>query len=69
MNWNRPRYEIWTLMNLLKEYLRKELDNLRTNDIRLEILGRWQELDSSVVRQIEKALEATVARLKDASPE
>ena len=58
-NWNRPRYEIWTLMNLLKEYLRKELENLRANDIRLEILGRWQELDSSVVRQIEKALEAT----------
>ena len=25
-NWKRPRVEIWTLMNLLKEYVRRELD-------------------------------------------
>src|SRR3954469_9003442 len=23
-NWKRPRCEVWTLMNLLKEYVRKE---------------------------------------------
>ncbi len=58
-NWNRPRYEIWTLMNLLKEYVRKELESLVDNDIRLEILGRWRELDPSVVRVLEQALDAT----------
>ena len=58
-NWKRPRYEVWTLMNLLKEYLRRELQTLEENDIRLEILGRWQELDPSVVREIETALERT----------
>ncbi len=58
-NWKRPRYEIWTLMNLLKEYLRKELDRLIENDIRLGILGRWRELDPSVVKVLEHALEAT----------
>ena len=58
-NWKRPRHEIWTLMNLLKEYLREEVRTLVDNNIRLGILGRWRELDSSVVRLLEKALEAT----------
>ena len=40
-NRKRPRYEIWTLMNLLKEYLQKELATLVDNDIRLQVIGRW----------------------------
>ena len=55
-NWNRPRFEIWTLMNLLKEYVRRELHTLVENGIRLRILGRWRELDPSVVRALEHAL-------------
>ncbi len=54
-NWKRPRYEVWTLMNLLKEFLLKELEGLVKNDIRLKILGRWRELDPSVVSLIERA--------------
>jgi len=58
-NWKRPRYEVWTLMNLLKEYLRRELDRLVANDIRFQPLGRWRELDPSVVGELERAIEAT----------
>jgi len=58
-NWRRPRYEIWTLMNLLREYLRREVRTLRDNGIRLNILGRWRELDPAVVGEIEKALDKT----------
>lgn len=58
-NWNRPKVEVWTLMNLLKEYLNRELENMLENNIRLEVLGRWREFDSSVVRVIEKALRVT----------
>jgi undecaprenyl diphosphate synthase len=58
-NWKRPRYEVWTLMNLLKEYLRRELATLIENDIRLHVLGRWQELDGSVVKALEHGIEAT----------
>ncbi len=54
-NWKRPRYEVWTLMNLLKEYLLKELSGLVKNDIRFKVLGRWRELDPSVVKLIERA--------------
>ncbi len=58
-NWKRPRFEIWTLMNLLKEYIRRELDELVANGIRCRPIGRWRELDDSVVRQLERAVEAT----------
>src|SRR4051812_30064641 len=52
-NWKRPRFEVWTLMNLLKEYVRKEREGLVENDIRFNVLGRWRELDPSVVRELE----------------
>jgi undecaprenyl diphosphate synthase len=58
-NWKRPRFEVWTLMNLLKEYVRKEREALVENDIRFNVLGRWRELDPSVVKEIETTLEAT----------
>ncbi len=58
-NWKRPRFEVWTLMNLLKEYVRKERENLIENDIRFNVLGRWRELDPSVVRELEATLDAT----------
>src|SRR6185436_3984156 len=50
----RPRFEVWTLMTLPKEYVRKERQALADNDIRFNVLGRWRELDPSVVREIEQ---------------
>jgi undecaprenyl diphosphate synthase len=58
-NWKRPRHEVWTLMSLLKEFLRREIRTLVDNDIRLNILGRWRELDPSVVATLERALAET----------
>ncbi|HEX6901587.1 MAG TPA: isoprenyl transferase [Thermoanaerobaculia bacterium] len=58
-NWKRPRFEVWTLMNLLKEYVRKERQALVDNGIRFNALGRWTELDPSVVRELEATIEAT----------
>jgi undecaprenyl diphosphate synthase len=58
-NWKRPRFEVWTLMNLLKEYVRREREGLVENDIRFNVIGRWRELDPSVVRELEATVEAT----------
>ena len=58
-NWKRPRYEVWTLMNLLKDYLRRESKRLVENNIRLNILGRWRDFDRSVESELQAALEAT----------
>ncbi len=60
-NWKRPRHEVWTLMNLLQEFLRREIRTLVDNDIRLRILGRWRELDPSVIKALEEALDKTAA--------
>ncbi|MCB1055129.1 MAG: isoprenyl transferase [Acidobacteria bacterium] len=58
-NRKRPRSEVWTLMNLLKEYVARELDRLVEARVRLRFIGRWRELDPTVVRALEHALEAT----------
>jgi undecaprenyl diphosphate synthase len=58
-NWKRPRLEVATLMALLKEWLVRELETLRKNDIRFRVVGRMEGLDPSVVRELRKALDAT----------
>src|SRR5437867_5750726 len=54
-NWKRPRYEVATLMMLLKEYLRKELSTLMSNNIRFTPIGRIEGLDPSVQRELRYA--------------
>src|SRR5436190_5292071 len=58
-NWKRPRYEVATLMMLLKEYLRKELATLMENNIRFTPIGRIDGLDPSVQRELRYAEEQT----------
>lgn len=58
-NWKRPRYEVTTLMMLLKEYLRKELGTLMDNNIRFVPIGRIEGLDPSVQRELRFAQEKT----------
>src|SRR4051794_38408698 len=60
-NWKRPRYEVATLMMLLKEYLRKELQTLMENNIRFTPIGRIDGLDPSVQRELRYAEEKTAA--------
>jgi undecaprenyl diphosphate synthase len=58
-NWKRPRAEIDTLMELLREYLRKELDTLLKNDIRFRVIGSAEELGPVVGGELERAMSAT----------
>ena len=51
-NWKRPMSEVNTLMELLKEYLRKELPEIQENDIRFHAIGRIHELPRSVRREL-----------------
>jgi undecaprenyl diphosphate synthase len=51
-NWKRPRTEVNTLMSLLREYIHKELRTLQKNNIRFQIIGRWQELPDAVARDL-----------------
>jgi len=58
-NWKRPQTEIDTLMGLLREYLRKELAEIHRNNIRLQILGRYEQLPFEVQQDLEDALRQT----------
>ncbi|MGQ9494725.1 MAG: isoprenyl transferase [Thermoanaerobaculaceae bacterium] len=58
-NWRRPRWEVVTLMELLKEYLRKELHFLVENNFRFRPVGRIHELEAEVQQALAEAVEAT----------
>src|SRR5438445_5069828 len=58
-NWKRPRRRVSTLMQLLKEYLNKELENIHKNNIRFGTIGRTDELDPSVQAELDKAIAKT----------
>jgi undecaprenyl diphosphate synthase len=58
-NWKRPRHEVLTLMGLLKEYIKRELENMRANNLRFRPIGRIDQLDRSVQRELQRAVEGT----------
>jgi undecaprenyl diphosphate synthase len=58
-NWKRPHTEIKLLMGLLREYLKKEIGELNRQNIRLEVIGRIQELPQPVLQDLQNALERT----------
>jgi undecaprenyl diphosphate synthase len=58
-NWKRPQTEVSTLMQLLKEYLNKELESIHKNNIRFRTIGRTDQLDASVKRELEKGIART----------
>jgi len=59
-NWKkRPTSEVGFLMGLLSRYLKAEVPTLNGNNIRLEYIGRQQELPCDVQDRMEWAREAT----------
>ena len=60
-NWKRPESEVKMLMDLLCEYLQKEIDELNRQNIRLGVIGRTHELSARVQRDIARALGDTSA--------
>ena len=60
-NWKRPQEEVDFLMRLLRQYVRRELDYMRRNNVRLRVIGRWRELPAEVRRDIAHAVDTTAA--------
>jgi len=58
-NWKRPESEVKMLMDLLREYLGKEIGELNRQNIRLRVIGRVHELPRLVQRDLERALRET----------
>lgn len=58
-NWKRPKEEINTLMNLIIEYIERELDVLDKNGVKINPIGILEELPHNTLRCIEKASKKT----------
>lgn len=58
-NWTRPKKEISTLMRILREYLRKEIDELHQKNVKIDFMGRIYELPKLVQQDLKWAKEKT----------
>ena len=58
-NWKRPRAEVDTLWRLLRVYLRRELPDILSNDIRFTCMGRLDGLPPQVREELQNAIDAT----------
>lgn len=56
-NWGRPKHEVEFLMDLLADFMRKNLDELLGNGVRLRVLGDLDGLPLKVRQELERALE------------
>jgi undecaprenyl diphosphate synthase len=51
-NWNRPRPEINALMKILDQFLNKELERMKRENIRFNTIGRIHELPPAIQKLI-----------------
>ena len=58
-NWNRPKAEIATLMTLLVRSLRRELQQMTVNNIRLSAIGSLEKLPRQVQQELIEVIEKT----------
>ncbi len=58
-NWKRPVTEVRFIMNLLIEYLTKELDEFKEYDVRMRFLGSREGLPHAVLDKMDEAVEET----------
>jgi undecaprenyl diphosphate synthase len=58
-NWKRPTDEVSGLMGLLDYFLKRELNNLVKNQVRLHTIGRTADLPANVQRELERVKKET----------
>jgi len=60
-NWKRPRSEVRTLMELLREYLGRELANIHRNNVRFEAIGDTGAFSPEIRAELDRAVHLTRA--------
>lgn len=58
-NWKRPKAEVETLMELLREYFEKEIEELHKNHVCIRILGELSGLPEGIRKLLCAAMEKT----------
>ena len=60
-NWLRPRMEVSALMNLLVETIRREINELMENNVRLRVIGKMEELPEKPRIEMERGIKSTAS--------
>ncbi len=58
-NWKRSETEVDDLMNLMRKFIKSDLDEFVANGVKLKIIGDWRSLAPDIVAMLEDALERT----------
>ena len=58
-NWKRPQSELDLLMNLFREYLKREQENLVKNDIRFSVIGRRVGIAGDILAEMDETMTLT----------
>ncbi|MDA9057214.1 isoprenyl transferase [Flavobacteriaceae bacterium] len=58
-NWNRPKLEVKTLMQLLISSLKKEMNTMQKNSIRLNAIGNLEHLPARVQKELLHVIDET----------
>lgn len=58
-NWNRPKAEVDALMELLVNTIRKEVDDLKKNNVRMHVIGDFESLPEVCQRELNEAIDMT----------
>ena len=60
-NWNRPKYEVDALMELLVSTIRREVDDLKKNNVRLHVIGDFASLPEICQKELKEGMEMTAS--------
>ena len=58
-NWQRPKAEVSALMRLLSSYLKREVQQLHQDGVRVRFIGNRQRFSKSLLKQMEYAEQLT----------
>ena len=58
-NWDRPAFEVNALMSLLVETMKKEINSLHENDIKVTVIGNMERLPEKSRRALLNGIERT----------
>lgn len=58
-NWNRPKAEVDALMELLVATIRKEVDELHKNNVRVHVIGDFESLPGICQKEMQEAMDMT----------
>jgi undecaprenyl diphosphate synthase len=60
-NWRRPAEEVSDLMGLLRIFLKREVEELISENVRLKVIGGWHALPADLVDMIEQVMARTAS--------